>query len=143
MIFSSGMNELWTDVSQCWCIITGARCETKIPTECSCPPDHQCILENNVSFTYKCVTPPVVATSCDKNATCPPTFGGPSFTISLEQMIGIISAMVFIVFLICSIIICRYVQRSTIIFIIILSSPINSFAPCRVKISYLKGHCMI
>lgn len=91
--------------------VTGARCETKIPTECSCPPDHQCVLENNISFTYKCVTPPVVATSCDKNATCPPpSFGSARFTISLEQMIGIISALIFIVFLICSIIICRYVE---------------------------------
>ncbi|XKL66815.1 hypothetical protein PGB90_010235 [Kerria lacca] len=58
-------------------------------------------------MTYKCVAPPIVATSCDKNATCPPFGPASLYTVTLEQIIGIGSALVFIIFLICLIIICR------------------------------------
>lgn len=96
----------------CACTVgySGPRCENRIPTDCSCPQGQQCVLDhkdNNIASTYRCVPPPVVATSCDKNATCPPFGASSLYTFSLEQMIGIGSSLVFIVFMICLIILCR------------------------------------
>lgn len=105
IIFKNRFLRLWLIL---WPIL-GTRCENKIPAECSCPPEYQCILDNNISLVYKCVAPPIVATSCDKNATCPPFDASSLYAISIEQMIGIGSALVFIVFLICVIILWRYV----------------------------------
>ncbi|XP_065207257.1 fat-like cadherin-related tumor suppressor homolog isoform X3 [Planococcus citri] len=103
-----------TQQMYCSCIAgySGTRCENKIPAECSCPPEYQCILDNNISLVYKCVAPPIVATSCDKNATCPPFDASSLYAISVEQMIGIGSALVFIVFLICVIILWRRCRRT-------------------------------
>ena len=95
----------------CACTVgfSGSRCENRISTDCSCPPGQQCVLDNNIALTYRCVPPPIVATSCDKNATCPPFGTSSLITISLEQIIGIGGAISFVLFMImfCWYIICR------------------------------------
>lgn len=95
----------------CACTVgfSGARCENRISTNCSCATGLQCVFDNNVALTYRCVPPPVVATSCDKNATCPPFGTSSLYTVSLEQIIAIVTSLVFILFVICLVILCRYV----------------------------------